>query len=96
MRIDKDEDKERKNVKKHGLDFSFAEFVFNDPLAVTVYDRHENGEHRWHTLAPVGGKLLLVVHIYPDPDDDEWVRVIGLREATTFERKRYEEGDFDE
>ncbi len=29
---------------------TFAEFVFTNPLAVTVYDRHENGEHRWHTL----------------------------------------------
>jgi uncharacterized DUF497 family protein len=60
-----------------------------------VYDRYENGEHRWHTLAWVSGKLLLVVHTFPDPDDGEWVRVIGLREATPPERRRYEEGEFD-
>ena len=96
MRIDKDTQKEIGNVSKHqGLDFSLARRIFNDPLAVTVYDRFEGGEDRWHTFAWVGGKLLLVVHTYPDPDDEEWVRVIGLREAAVHERKRYEEGEFD-
>ncbi len=95
MRIDKDDAKEKANIQKHGLDFSFAEYIFRDPLAVTVYDRFENGEHRWHALAWVGGKLLLAVYNFPDPDDEEWVRVIGLREATANERTRYEEGEFD-
>ncbi len=94
MRIDKDVNKERANLLNHGLDFSFAEYVFHDALVVTVCDRHD-GEHRWHTLAHVGGRVLLVVHTYPDPDDDDRVRIIGLREATSHERKRYEEGDFD-
>jgi uncharacterized DUF497 family protein len=95
MRIDRDAAKENRNVRKHGLDFSFAELVFSDPLALTVYDRFEGGEHRWHIFASVANKLLLIVHTYPDPDDDDWVRVIGLREATLQERKRYEEGNFD-
>lgn len=93
MRIDKDAHKEKNNALKHGLDFSFAEQVFCDALAVTVYDRYD-GEDRWHTFAHVGNKVLLVVHVYPDPDDNDWVRVIGLREATAQERKFYEEGDF--
>lgn len=95
MRIDKDVAKEASNRSKHKLDFSFAELVFGDPLAVEVYDRFENGEHRWHTFSQIGGKLLLVVHTYPDPENQDWVRVIGLREATAQERKRYEEGEFD-
>jgi uncharacterized DUF497 family protein len=32
----------------------------------------------------------VVVHTYPDPDDDEHVRIIGARKATSHERKRYE------
>ena len=62
-------------------------------MAVTVYDRYENGEHRWHIFAPIGWKLLLVVYTHPDPTDEDWVRVISLREATAEERKLYEEGD---
>jgi len=96
MRITRRDEKERANVRRHGLDFSFAEAVFADPLAVTVYDRYEGGEHRWHTIGAIGGglKVLLVVHTYPDPEDDEWVHVIGLREATRQERTRYEEGEY--
>jgi uncharacterized DUF497 family protein len=95
MRIESDREKELQNRRKHGLDFSFASLVFADPLAVTVYDRHENGEDRWHTFGMVETYLLLVVHAYPDPEDDQWIRVIGLRQATSQERKRYDEGSFD-
>lgn len=96
MRITYRDDKEQKNVSKQGLDFPFAEAIFDDPLAVTVYDRFEGGEHRWHTIGAVGAghKTLLVVHVYPDPEDDQWVHVIGLREATPHERRSYEEGDY--
>ena len=94
MLIEKDSNKEKSNLVKHGLDFSFSEHIFQSLFAVTVYDRYD-GEHRWHTFAYVGSKVLLVVHTYPDPDDDSWVRVIGLREATSHERRLYEEGDFD-
>ncbi len=95
MRISKDTDKELINLKKHKFDFSFAELIFNDPLAITVFDRHENGEDRWHTFSMVDHILLLVVHTYPDPNDDELIRVIGLRKATSRERKLYEQGSLD-
>jgi len=94
LQIDKDANKEAANRSKHGLDFSFAELMFCDPLAVEIYDRFENGEHRWHTLSQVRGKLLLVVYTYPNPEDQDRVRVIGLREATPHERRHYEQGTF--
>ncbi len=91
MEIEYDAAKQVENLRKHGLDFSFADRMFSDPLALTVYDRFENGEHRWHTFSWVAGRLLLVVHARPDPDDEDRSRVIGLREATVHERRRYEE-----
>ncbi len=95
MKITFDPKKQRTNFDSHGYDFSFARLLFADPLAMNVYDRFEGGEHRWHRIGFVGGgfKLLLVVYTFPDPHDDEWVQVIGLREATAHERRRYEEGD---
>jgi uncharacterized DUF497 family protein len=95
MRIDKDAAKEGKNIQRHKFDFSFATLIFTDPLAVTVYDRYENGEDRWHTFSIVAGILLLAVHTYPDPNDDQWVRIIGLRKATRHERTSYEQGSFE-
>jgi uncharacterized DUF497 family protein len=95
MRFIWDPRKETHNKAKHGLDFSFAEIVFADPLHGLVYDRFEDGEERWHCVGAVTGgfRVLLVVHCYPDPEDPELIRVIGLRQATTRERRRYEDGE---
>ncbi|MGA3398406.1 MAG: BrnT family toxin [Acetobacteraceae bacterium] len=94
MRITWRIEKERRNISKHGLDFSLAAQVFADPLAETVWDRFVDGEERWRTFGgvTVGGRFMVVVvvHTYPDPDDETRVHVIGLREATAHERKRYE------
>src|SRR5271155_2847312 len=93
MDITRNADKEQSNIKKHGLDFSFAAAVFADPLAVTLFDRVEEGEERWHTIGAVGGgfEVLVVVHTFPEHNNEDRVHVIGLREATPHERKRYEE-----
>lgn len=89
------QDKERRNVRKHGLDFSFAAAIFADPWAVTLFDRIEDSEERWHTIGAVTAgpifKVLLVVHTYPDPDDESWIRGISLREADPRERRHYED-----
>lgn len=95
--FDWDQDKQHQNIKKHGLDFSFASLVFSDPLALVVYDRFESGEHRWHAFAHVGNRVLLVVHTYPNGNEEsDWIRVVGLREATKQERMRYEGWNADE
>jgi hypothetical protein len=87
-------DKELQNIRKHGLHFALAKQVLTDPLSYTQLDRIVYGEERWHTIgAIVVGRrfrIVVVIHTYPDPDDDSRVHVISLREATVHERKRYE------
>ncbi len=92
MLLEWNEAKERRNVKKHGLDFSLARLLVRDPLGIVVYDRFENREHRYHLLAIVGATCLVLVHTYPDPDNEDRMRVIGLRKATAHERRHYEAG----
>jgi uncharacterized DUF497 family protein len=74
--------------------FSVALQAFADPLAATVWDRCVDGEERWRTFGcvAVGGRFMIVVAVqtYPDPDDETWVRVIGLLETTAHERRRHE------
>jgi len=61
-------------------------------LHVIVPDRIVDGEQRWHAIGLVGPVLvLIVVHAYPDPEDETRIRIIGARKATSHERKRYEE-----
>jgi len=80
------------NVAKHGVSFALAQAVWDDPLHVIVPDRVADGEHRYHAIGMVGHVVLLVVvHMYPDGEDVDRVRIIGARRATRRERRRYEE-----
>ena len=94
MEITWREEKRRLNLRKHGLDFTLAQQVLSDPLAVTVFDRVEDGEERWHTIGAIlsgtSVKVIVVVHIYPEPGDETWIHVISLRAADPRERRRYE------
>jgi uncharacterized protein len=94
MEVTWGDDKRRLNLRKHGLDFALAWEVLRDPFAVTVFDRVENGEERWHTIGAVltgaSFKVVVVVHTYPEHGDDNWIHVISLRAADPGERRRYE------
>jgi len=80
------------NLAKHGVSFELACEVWEDPLYALVPDRIENGEQRWHAIGLVGAvTILVVVHVYPDPDSEERIRIISARKATTRERRRYEQ-----
>jgi uncharacterized DUF497 family protein len=86
-----DLEKARANIGKHGVAFEDAALVWDDPLHLVRFDRHEGGEERWHALGMAGGiVLLLVVHTYPS---DDRIRIISARRATRTERRAYEDGD---
>lgn len=66
--------------------------MWDDPLSVVFPDWMEDSEERWRALGMVEPvALLLVIHVYPDPNDDTLVRIISARKATAHERKRYEQ-----
>jgi uncharacterized DUF497 family protein len=56
-----DEAKNRKNQKKHDVSFETASLVFEDPLRISIQDRHTDGEERWQTIGKVKGVLMLLV-----------------------------------
>lgn len=89
MRFEWDEKKARANVGKHGVSFEDAVTVFGDPLSDTFPDPdHSLNEHRFIILGlSESGKILVVAHT----DDDKTIRIISAREATTTERRAYEE-----
>jgi uncharacterized protein len=90
-----DPGKARANLAKHGVSFEDAALVWDDPLHLLRFDRHEGGEERWHVLGRVGGTmLLLVAHTYSGSERDDAARIISARKATRSERRAYEEGDF--
>ncbi len=91
MKFEWNSDKAKSNVAKHGISFELACRVFDDPFYLLVPDRFEDGEQRWHAIGLVGQiAVLLVVHTYPD-EDEERIRIVGARKATRHERRRYEQ-----
>jgi uncharacterized protein len=90
VQFDWDEAKNRRNLRKHGLDFETASLVFEDPHAIAVMERIIDGEERWQTVGIAGGvTLVLVAHTL----NDELIRIISARKATPRERKSYEEAN---
>jgi uncharacterized DUF497 family protein len=90
LRFEWDDDKAAANEEKHGVKFEEAATVFGDRLSLTIADvLHSEGEERYITMGKSSGqRVLVVVHL----EDDERIRIISAREATSAERKAYEEG----
>jgi uncharacterized protein len=92
MRWSWDDRKFAENLRKHGLDFITAQFVFQDDLSVTRPDSFPD-EERWQTIGMIGEVCVLVIHTLPEREEDPG-RIISARRATRNERKDYEEGRF--
>ena len=91
--VEWDEAKNRKNQQKHDVSFETASLIFEDPLRISIQDRHSNGEERWQTIGMVKGVLmLLVAHTIFDEDNCEIIRVISAIQVTKAEREKYEHG----
>jgi hypothetical protein len=90
MNFEWDEEKAEANLGKHGVSFSEARTVFDDPLYVDFYDPdHSYDEQRYIIIGrSQQGRLLLVSYT----ERGEGLRLISSREATPAERRAYEEG----
>ncbi|PIE44632.1 MAG: hypothetical protein CSA45_06035 [Gammaproteobacteria bacterium] len=89
-----DPNKAHINAQKHGVTFEEATQVFDDPMALTVFDDEESseGEDRWVTLGQIEGRhYLVVVHTYRNASEDTvTIRLISARPATKHEIRQYE------
>jgi len=84
-----DENKNRANLKKHGVDFNDAVRAWYDPDRVDYFDKeHSSDEVRWIFLGAVAGVVLFVVETEPDEDT---VRIISARRALKHEQEAYYE-----
>ena len=84
---DRDSEKERINVRMHGITFNEAETVIGNPASRTRYDeRHSMREPRFITVGwSLLGRLLVVVTSEGGPRP----RIISARRATKRERDAY-------
>lgn len=89
MKFEWDENKNRINVKKHGVDFEEAKTVFYDEEALLIPDPdHSELEERFVIMGiSARTNLLTVCHCYRN--EEEIIRIISARKATTNEKKLY-------
>lgn len=81
--------KARANLKKHGVCFEDAAFVFCDPYRIEAYDgREDYDEERWTTIGAVHAVILFVVYTVRR---GEVIRIISARKASAHERQTYRE-----
>lgn len=88
MKFEWDENKNQANIRKHGVDFREAAYVFSDPYALSIADdEHSDDEERWILLGRNRNeKILLVVHTFRQGDA---IRLISARKATPTEQATY-------
>ena len=85
LRIEWDEDKNRINIRKHGISFETAKLVFNDNLRIEIYDlEHSTYEDRYNTIGMVEDVIFVVY-----TERKENIRLISARIATQAERSIY-------
>lgn len=92
MKFEWDEEKNRRNRRKHKIWFEEAITVFKDPNAIQYDDpEHSDKEDRFIMLGFGGsGRLLVVVHCYREAD--KVIRIVSARKAEPKEEKIYEKG----
>ena len=86
-----DEDKNRKNISKHGIDFKTAAMVFEDDMRLEYPDpMHSEDEERYITIGLVHDVLVVS---YCDRENKNFgnvdIRIISARLANKLERNAY-------
>ncbi|MBC6431716.1 BrnT family toxin [Nostoc sp. HG1] len=88
MKFEWDQQKNEVNIAKHEIDFADAYRIFRLPLRISLDDRQDYGEDRLVGLGMLDGRIVVVVF---RELDEETIRIISLRKALPYERKRYEQ-----
>ena len=88
MNFEWDAEKERKNLRKHGIRFSTAKLVFNDLNRLEYFDEvHSLHEDRFVIIGKVAGTLTVLVVVYTERTNS--IRIISARPALKNEEEAY-------
>ena len=88
MEFEWDDEKERINIQKHGLDFSTAAHVFSDDCRIEKYDHsHSDDEDRYIVIGSINGYLTIVTVSYTPRSNGTVIRIISARVSTKEEKE---------
>ncbi len=85
MKFEWDQNKNKSNQEKHGIDFNDVKEVFNDKNRLNSEDnRKDYGEKRWITVGIAANVCLTIVYTIRDA-----IRIISVRRSNRKERQEY-------
>ncbi|MBA4369871.1 MAG: hypothetical protein C0403_19760 [Desulfobacterium sp.] len=89
LRFEWDKQKEKTNIKKHGVSFDEARTVFYDENAIQYFDPdHSESEDRFILLG-ISFKLRILVVCHCFRESETVVRIISARKADQNEEDEY-------
>lgn len=88
MTLEWDPEKAASNLKKHGVRFTDAYSVLEDPEAVTIDDYHPDERRHLTVGMDALGRVLVVSYTWRE----DRFRIISVRRATPSERRQYGSG----
>jgi uncharacterized DUF497 family protein len=86
MQFEWDEEKCKKNIETHGIDFVDAAEIFSAPILVFLDDRKSYGESRYIGMGEIQGRIMVIV--YTERKGDV-IRIISLRKANKREQSKF-------
>ncbi len=61
MEFEWDEEKNRENMRRHGIDFADAAEVFSHPMLTQLDDHKDYGEDRWIGIGLMKNTVAVIV-----------------------------------
>lgn len=89
LRFEWDANKEKANIKKHGVSFDEARTVFYDENAIRFFDPDHSEDEDRFILLGISFKLRIVVVCHCFRISDTVVRIISARKADNNEEHEY-------
>lgn len=83
-----DDNKNQKNIEKHGIGFETAIEVFSDSNAIVQFNRDIDGEIRDQIIGKINGEIVILFVVFTKRGSK--IRLISARRANKSERAIYE------
>ena len=88
LQFEWDDEKNRRNIAKHGISFHMAAKVFLDEQRIEIFDeKHSAEEDRYRVIGRMGEKITILTVIYKNRGEN--IRLISARKATKWEEAQY-------
>ena len=84
-----DENKNRRNIEIHGIDFVRAKEIWGGEVLEVPSTQSEHGEERFLAIGAIGPEELIITVVFVWRGDRR--RLISVRRARNYERKSYQE-----